>query len=879
VSGNIGGQTLAAGLYKSTSSLAISSGDLTLSGSASDVWIFQIASTLTTTSGRKVVLSGGAQSSNIFWQVGTSATLGTNSIFYGTIMANQSITLTTGAILNGRALASTGAVTLDTNTITVPGQAAPHSVIITSPTSSSQARTHASGGTGSVTVTYNLPGPGSDSNNISIQIVSGSTVAGSAAETRASNTTGNTIPVPILASATAGTYDVVIQDGNGHSYTSSGSVVINNTIPTATVSVPNSGSGWSAVPSPVTQNTLSFSVSSLSTVNVYLQINGGGYTLINAILSPNIPIGSAMSATYYTGTIASNNALLTSGYSGLIKINATDQYGNYSGDVFSQPFSLSTQGPLASVTTPNQQNAVYNGGTISTITGSITPFTNGSTASYQIGLFNTNTPTSAVSPSGLVDLISGGWQSGTVTNGTLPISYSWHVENNVSGTNYYIGIQGKDSVGTTGAWAFSQYAFRIMDVVKPTATILWPTSSVCHYSGASDNVTWTMTDNVPGNLTYSLWLSTNGGSTWTYLIAASNAPQGTASVLPWLIPGGISSTNCVITENVSDNENPANVQTIRSGTFSIVTGVQPTSTMTLPIGGENWAVGNTQNITWTSSDTSCSNVHLNYTIQFTADGGTNWATIATLTNMTQGSNTYSWAVANPHDLNSSWPNVVPNSATTATNCRISVTTLNPYSGLSYTVSSPSPFTISPGTTAVTTATVTMQPGWNLISLPLVPTNSNIQNVLGTSISSIASVWTCSGGGTTGGSWSVWAPGSPSGLSTMVDGKAYWVNVNGSSPVSFTFQGRTGNPPPSAPPTYSMPAGWNMVGYKSTLSTHTVVTYLGNATGTGGASVYSLPITGYSSGAFTSLNSTDTMTSGQGYWVYYNIAGIITPPSD
>ncbi|MBK7002351.1 MAG: Ig-like domain-containing protein [Rhodoferax sp.] len=120
VSGNIGGQTLAPGLYRSTSTLAISSGDLTLAGPADAVWIFQIASTLTTTAGRKIILSGGAQASNIFWQVGTSATLGTTSAFKGTILADQSITLQTGAVLNGRALTRIGAVTLDSNSVVKP---------------------------------------------------------------------------------------------------------------------------------------------------------------------------------------------------------------------------------------------------------------------------------------------------------------------------------------------------------------------------------------------------------------------------------------------------------------------------------------------------------------------------------------------------------------------------------------------------------------------------------------------------------------------------------------------------------------------------------------------------------------------------------------
>jgi hypothetical protein len=75
---------------------------------------------LTTTAGRQVILTGGARSTNIFWQVGTSATFGTTSSFQGTVLADQAITLNTGATLNGRALARIDAVALDGNKIVKP---------------------------------------------------------------------------------------------------------------------------------------------------------------------------------------------------------------------------------------------------------------------------------------------------------------------------------------------------------------------------------------------------------------------------------------------------------------------------------------------------------------------------------------------------------------------------------------------------------------------------------------------------------------------------------------------------------------------------------------------------------------------------------------
>lgn len=113
---DLGGMTLTAGVYLFTSSAQLT-GTLTLDaqGDADAVFIFQIGSTLTTASSSNVVVINGGSDCNVFWQVGSSATLGTGSALAGNVLALTSITMTTGATLSGRALARNGAVTLDTN--------------------------------------------------------------------------------------------------------------------------------------------------------------------------------------------------------------------------------------------------------------------------------------------------------------------------------------------------------------------------------------------------------------------------------------------------------------------------------------------------------------------------------------------------------------------------------------------------------------------------------------------------------------------------------------------------------------------------------------------------------------------------------------------
>jgi len=116
--GNIGGLTIAPGVYKWGAGLLIPT-DVTLDGSATDVWIFQVAQGLTVSSAAKVLLAGGALPKNVFWQVTGAVALGTTSHLEGIVLGSTSIALATGATVNGRLLAQT-AVTLDGSTVVAP---------------------------------------------------------------------------------------------------------------------------------------------------------------------------------------------------------------------------------------------------------------------------------------------------------------------------------------------------------------------------------------------------------------------------------------------------------------------------------------------------------------------------------------------------------------------------------------------------------------------------------------------------------------------------------------------------------------------------------------------------------------------------------------
>ena len=233
-SGDVTGRTLTRGLYKWSSGVLISAGGVTISGSATDVWIFQIAQNLTVANGAIVTLTGGALASNVFWQVAGQTTLGTTAAMKGVILCQTQIAMSTGASLNGRALAQT-AVTLDASVVIDPGTSAPPSNIPTI-----TALSLATVNRGSVGVKINVTGSNFAAGVTSLDFGAGITV-NSLAVNSATSITAN---ITLASTAASGARAITVTNsgsGGGSATLSSGFTVGTGTA-TSVEQVPSSGS-------------------------------------------------------------------------------------------------------------------------------------------------------------------------------------------------------------------------------------------------------------------------------------------------------------------------------------------------------------------------------------------------------------------------------------------------------------------------------------------------------------------------------------------------------------------------------------------------------------------------------------------------------------
>jgi hypothetical protein len=459
VAGNLGGQTLTPGLYKSTSSLAISSGDLTLSGGGNPngVFIFQVASTLTTTSGRTVILSDGARAANVFWEIGSSATLGTTSVMQGTVMAHDSISMLTGSVLNGRALVETGQVSLESGTITVPTTTSVSTYPVTFTESGLPSAT-------SWSVTFGGVQGSSTTTTIGFNVVNG-------------NYTFTVSVVGYIATPSAG-YLVV----NG---AAAGKTIVCTTAATGTFGVTftesglPSGTSWSV--------TLNGALNSSTTTTIGFKEAGGTYSYTTGVVS-NYTASPPTGSVTVNGAAASQTISFTAGPAGTFGVTFTE-----SGLASGTSWSVWLGGAPNSSTAATIGFSVVNGNYTFTVTvvGYIaTPaagylVVNGAAASQTITF-------KAAAP---------GTFSVTFTESGLPSGTSWSVT--------YNGVLNSSTTATVGfTVASGNYTYSVGTVANYSAS---PSTGylVVNGAAASQTITFTSTSS-----------SSSGIPAWEWAVVA-----------------------------------------------------------------------------------------------------------------------------------------------------------------------------------------------------------------------------------------------------------------------------------------------------------------------------------------------------------------------
>lgn len=363
------------------------------------------------------------------------------------------------------------------------------------------------------------------------------------------------------------------------------------------------------------------------------------------------------------------------------------------------------------------------------------------------------------------------------------------------------------------------------------------------------SINWTSSDlnfsGAPIKLEYSI----DGGSNW-HDIVASTENDG---VYAWSVPTSINSSASKIRITAADLA--GNSDSHMSGEFIIaysesVDTTPPVVTLNSPNGAESYQGGSTHVITWTATDNVTPAGSIAIKLEYSTDGSAHWHSI---TDSTENDGAYLWTATTTATTNA----LVKVTATDAVN--------NSGSDLSNAV-----FTITAQPAHICTdagggnwtCDISLSAGWNLVSLPVIISNTAIANVL-SGISSnlgIVKYYTPSG-------WLSYKPAVYDSLTTIEDGKGYWVNMTAPG-STLTVTGAKAPAAPALPKTYSVDSGWNLIGFKSTI-TQPASTYL-----------QSLPVGGYTLLNASNENKTNgLMDSGKGYWLWMNAAGSIATYSE
>ena len=286
---DLAGLTLVGGVYTGPTLGLTGTVTLDAQGDPNTVWIFQAASTLITSSSSVVNLINGAQACNVYWQIGSSATLGTNSTFVGTILALTSITANTDATIHGRLLARNGAVTLDDNTIIRPN-CTPPTTTTTSPTTIPGSTTSVPGST-----TTTVPDTTTTSSTVPDTTTTSSTVPDTTTTSSTvpdTTTTSSTVPDTTTTSSTVPdttTTSSTVPDTTTTSSTVPDTTTTTSTVPDTTTTsstVPDTTTTSSTVPGSTTSSSVPGSTTSSSMPGSTTTMAGGGGTTTTAPIGP-----------------------------------------------------------------------------------------------------------------------------------------------------------------------------------------------------------------------------------------------------------------------------------------------------------------------------------------------------------------------------------------------------------------------------------------------------------------------------------------------------------------------------------------------------------------------------------------------------------------
>ncbi|KKS65907.1 MAG: hypothetical protein UV34_C0005G0017 [Parcubacteria group bacterium GW2011_GWB1_42_6] len=363
-------------------------------------------------------------------------------------------------------------------------------------------------------------------------------------------------------------------------------------------------------------------------------------------------------------------------------------------------------------------------------------------------------------------------------------------------------------------------------------------------------ISWVSSDSNQKPLPIKIEYTLNNEMSW---IAAISETENDGSY-SWTVPT-VNSSNCKIRITAADLAE--NYSQAPSSVFSIIYSeiadlTAPTVTLNIPNGGEEWLAGSSHVIIWTATDNLTSSNNIGIKLEYSLDGSAGWDFIE---ESTENDGVYVWNIPE---------------GTESDEVLVKITAIDLFGNAGSDLSNnifrivPPPFIPQPicsnSGSGIWSCDIAMSAGWNLISLPVIITNTDIESVLSEIYDEINLVkyydWN------EADLWKTYSPAGGGDLTSMEDGKGYWIFMN--SPATLNVAGTEMEEPPAMSPIYHVYPGWNLIGFKSVSARMLALDYLQSLAGTG-----------YILMDKSNINKNDGyMASGEGYWLWMNREGDI-----